>query len=114
MRRPVGIYLAGVILLVTGLLGLVTASLGILGAVAAAVAFMLLPFMMYLLGGGVVTEAETRRLRGFGTLDLGGYVRSVAIVFVLVFAATVWQAVGARPPAPGAAGVGAPAPPARA
>ena len=34
MRRPVGIYIAGVILLVTGLLGLVIASFGILGAVS--------------------------------------------------------------------------------
>jgi cell division transport system permease protein len=56
---------------------------GLMGALAAAIAFMLLPFMMYLLGGGAVTEAETRRLLGSGELDLGGYVLLAVIVFVV-------------------------------
>lgn len=56
---------------------------GLVGAFAAAIAFLLLPFMMHLLGGGAVTEAETRRLLGSGELDIGGYLLLVVIVFVV-------------------------------
>ena len=56
---------------------------GLAGAFAAAIAFLLLPFLMYLLGGGAVTEAETRRLLGSGELDLGGYILLVGIVVVV-------------------------------
>ncbi len=56
---------------------------GLMGAVAAALAFLLLPFAMHLLGGGVVTEAETRRLLGSGELDLGGYLLCALVVVVV-------------------------------
>jgi cell division transport system permease protein len=56
---------------------------GLIGAVSAAVAFLLLPFAMHLLGGGVVTEAETRRLLGSGELDFGGYLLCVLVVIVV-------------------------------
>jgi cell division transport system permease protein len=55
----------------------------LMGAIAAAIAFLLLPLMMHLLGGGVVTEAETRRLIGSGELDLGGYLLCVLVVVVV-------------------------------
>jgi cell division transport system permease protein len=56
---------------------------GLMGAFAAAVAFLLLPLMMHMLGGGVMTEAETRRLIGSGELDLGGYLLCVVVVVVV-------------------------------
>jgi len=56
---------------------------GLMGAFAAAIAFLLLPVMMHMLGGGVMTEAETRRLIGSGELDLGGYLLCVLVVVVV-------------------------------
>ena len=56
---------------------------GLVGAFAAAISFLLLPLMMHLLGGGTVTEAETRRLLGSGELDLGGYFLLVGVVVVV-------------------------------
>jgi cell division transport system permease protein len=56
---------------------------GLMGAIAAAIAFLLLPFMMSLLGGGVVTAAETQRLIGSGELDLKGYLLCVLVVIVV-------------------------------
>jgi len=56
---------------------------GLMGAFAAAIAFLLLPVMMHMLGGGVMTEAETRRLIGSGQLDLGGYLLCVLVVVVV-------------------------------
>jgi cell division transport system permease protein len=56
---------------------------GLMGAVAAAIAFLLLPSMMSMLGGGFVTEAETQRLIGSGELDLKGYLLCVLVVIVV-------------------------------
>jgi cell division transport system permease protein len=56
---------------------------GLMGAIAAAIAFLLLPFTMHMLGGGAVTEAETRRLIGSGELDFGGYLLCVLVVLVV-------------------------------
>ena len=67
---------------------------GLVGAFAAAAAFLLLPVMLHLLGGGTVTEAETRRLLGSGELDLGGYVLLAAIVFVVAALCMLTSRVG--------------------
>jgi cell division transport system permease protein len=56
---------------------------GLMGAIAAAIAFLLLPYMMSMLGGGFVTAAETQRLIGSGELDLKGYLLCVLVVIVV-------------------------------
>lgn len=56
---------------------------GLVGAVAAIVAFLFLPLMMHLLGGGIITAAETRRLLGSGELDLPGYLLFALVVLVV-------------------------------
>ena len=56
---------------------------GLMGAVAASIAFLLLPLMMHMLGGGIVTAAETSRLIGSGELDLAGYFLCVLVVIVV-------------------------------
>jgi cell division transport system permease protein len=56
---------------------------GLMGAIAASIAFLLLPLMMHLLGGGGITAAETRRLIGSGELDIGGYLLCVLVVLVV-------------------------------
>jgi cell division transport system permease protein len=55
----------------------------LVGAVAAIIAFLLLPFLLHLLGGGAVTEADTRRLLGSGELDFGGYLLLLLVVVVV-------------------------------
>jgi cell division transport system permease protein len=67
---------------------------GLVGALAAAIAFFLLPFMMYLLGGGIVTEAETRRLLGSGELDFGGYFLLVLVVVVVAALCMITSRLG--------------------
>jgi cell division transport system permease protein len=67
---------------------------GLLGAVAAVLAFLLLPLLMHLLGGGVVTAAETRRLIGTGELDLGGYLLCVLVVIVVACLCMVTTRLG--------------------
>ena len=56
---------------------------GLMGALAAALAFLLLPLMMHVLGGGVVTEAETSRLIGSGELDIWGYVLCLLVALAV-------------------------------
>ncbi|MEQ1648036.1 MAG: ABC transporter permease [Hyphomicrobiaceae bacterium] len=46
---------------------------GVFGAVLAALTFLLLPFVMELLGGGTVTLTELQRMIGAGALDAMGY-----------------------------------------
>jgi cell division transport system permease protein len=67
---------------------------GLMGALAAAIAFLLLPFAMHMLGGGVVTEAETRRLLGSGELDIGGYLLCVLVVVVVAGLCMVTSRLG--------------------
>jgi cell division transport system permease protein len=56
---------------------------GLMGAVAAALAFLFLPLMMHMLGGGVVTEAETSRLIGSGELDIWGYILCLLVALAV-------------------------------
>ncbi len=56
---------------------------GLMGALAAALAFLLLPLMMHMLGGGVVTEAETSRLIGSGELDVWGYLLCLLVALAV-------------------------------
>jgi cell division transport system permease protein len=67
---------------------------GLMGAAAAALAFLLLPAMMDMLGGGVVTAAETQRLIGSGQLDLKGYLLCVVVVFVVASLCMVTSRLG--------------------
>ena len=56
---------------------------GLMGAIAAAIAFFLLPLMMQMLGGDIVTTTETQRLIGSGELDLEGYLLCVLVVIAM-------------------------------
>jgi cell division transport system permease protein len=56
---------------------------GLMGALAAAIAFLLLPVLTHMLGGGIVTTAETERLIGSGELDIAGYFLCSLVVFVV-------------------------------
>jgi cell division transport system permease protein len=57
---------------------------GLMGAVAASVVFLLLPYLMQAIGGGgIVASVETRRLFGSGQLDLAGYLLFVLVVIVI-------------------------------
>jgi cell division transport system permease protein len=67
---------------------------GLMGAFAAVIAFLLLPFMTYMLGGGVVTAAETRRLIGSGELDLAGYFLCVLVVIVVACLCMITSRLG--------------------
>jgi cell division transport system permease protein len=67
---------------------------GLMGAAAAALAFLLLPAMINMLGGGVVTAAETQRLIGSGELDLKGYLLCVIVVIVVASLCMVTSRLG--------------------
>ena len=67
---------------------------GLMGAIAAAIAFLLLPLMAHMLGGGVVTAAETQRLIGSGELDLKGYLLCVVVVIVVAFLCMITSRLG--------------------
>jgi cell division transport system permease protein len=53
------------------------------GALAAGLLFLLLPFLLGLLGDGGVPAAEANRLIGTGKLDLAGYLLFVLVVLVV-------------------------------
>ncbi len=67
---------------------------GLMGAIAAAIAFLLLPLMAHMLGGGVVTAAETQRLIGSGELDLKGYLLCVVVVIVVACLCMITSRLG--------------------
>jgi cell division transport system permease protein len=56
---------------------------GLVGALCAMATFLLLPFVLGLVGGGAVTMAELQRLVGAGSLDLAGYVLLGIVVIVI-------------------------------
>lgn len=56
---------------------------GLVGALCAMATFLLLPFVLGLIGGGAVTLAEIQRLVGAGSLDLAGYVLLGIVVIVI-------------------------------
>lgn len=56
---------------------------GVVGALCAMATFLLLPFVLGLVGGGAVTLAELQRLVGAGSLDLAGYVLLGIVVIVI-------------------------------
>ena len=55
----------------------------LVGAVGAALVFLLLPLFMHMMGGGLVAAAETRRLFGAGALDFAGYLLFLLVVIVV-------------------------------
>jgi cell division transport system permease protein len=67
---------------------------GLMGAIAAAIAFLMLPLMMHMLGGGIVTAAEAQRLIGSGELDLEGYFLCVLVVIVVACLCMVTSRLG--------------------
>ncbi len=67
---------------------------GLMGALAAAIAFLLLPVLTHMLGGGIVTAAETERLIGTGELDLAGYFLCVLVVVVVACLCMITSRLG--------------------
>jgi cell division transport system permease protein len=66
----------------------------LVGAMAAAVVFLLLPLVMHMIGGGIVTAAEMQRLVGSGELDLPGYLLCVLVVVVVASLCMVTSRLG--------------------
>jgi len=56
---------------------------GLVGAGFAMSVFFIIPWVTDILGGGVVTESEMRRLFGSGALDLPGYILLGIVVVVI-------------------------------
>jgi cell division transport system permease protein len=67
---------------------------GLVGALAAAIAFLLFPILTHMLGGGIVTTAETERLIGSGELDIAGYFLCILVVFVVAGLCMVTSRLG--------------------
>lgn len=67
---------------------------GIIGALAAGLVFLGLPFAMRLLGGGTVALEEVQRLIGTGTLDIPGYVLLLVVVFVIAALCMLTSRIG--------------------
>jgi cell division transport system permease protein len=66
----------------------------LVGALAAAVVFLLLPLVMHMIGGGIVTAAEMQRLVGSGELDVPGYLLCVLVVVVVASLCMVTSRLG--------------------
>lgn len=56
---------------------------GLVGAVAAALVFLLMPLIMRLLGGGTLAATEFKRLIGTAVLDWPGYVLFALVIVVV-------------------------------
>ena len=56
---------------------------GLVGAICAMAVFFTMPALMELLGGGMVSMADLRRLVGTGVLDTPGYVLLGFVVVVI-------------------------------
>lgn len=67
---------------------------GLVGAVAAALVFLLLPLVMHAVGGGIVTAAEMQRLVGSGELDFWGYLLCALVVVVVAILCMVTSRLG--------------------
>jgi cell division transport system permease protein len=67
---------------------------GLVGAVAAALVFLLLPLVMHMIQGDIVTSAEMRRLLGSGELDLPGYLLCALVVVVVASLCMVTSRLG--------------------
>jgi cell division transport system permease protein len=67
---------------------------GLVGAVSAALVFLLLPVAMHLLGGEPATATEMSRLVGSGELDLKGYLLCVLVVFVIACLCMITSRLG--------------------
>ena len=64
------------------------------GALAASLLFLLLPFLLGLLGGGGIAAAEANRLIGTGKLDFAGYLLFVLVVLVVAGLCMVTSRLG--------------------
>ena len=67
---------------------------GLVGAVSAALVFLLLPVAMHLLGGEPATATEMSRLVGSGELDLKGYLLCMLVVFVIACLCMITSRLG--------------------
>jgi cell division transport system permease protein len=67
---------------------------GLVGAISAALVFLLLPSAMHVIGGGPVTATEMSRLVGTGELDLKGYLLCALVVVVVAGLCMITSRVG--------------------
>ena len=67
---------------------------GLVGAISAALVFLLLPSAMHVIGGGPVTATEMSRLVGTGELDLKGYLLCTLVVVVVAGLCMITSRVG--------------------
>src|SRR6516165_2230729 len=67
---------------------------GLVGAISAAIVFLLLPSIMHLIGGGPVTATEMSRLVGTGELDLKGYLLCALVVVVVAALCMITSRLG--------------------
>jgi cell division transport system permease protein len=67
---------------------------GLVGAVSASLVFLLLPYVVHLIGGEPATATEMGRLMGSGQLDLPGYLLCILVVFVIACLCLITSRVG--------------------